>query len=53
MHDNSIKVLLINGSPKPQGCTSRALAEIETTLHECGVETERIEAGVKDVRGCR
>lgn len=47
-----MKVLVINGSPKPQGCTSRALEEVERTLHENGIETERIEAGMKDIRGC-
>ncbi len=46
------KVLLINGSPRTKGCTSRALDEMEKTLHECGVETERVNVGVKDVRGC-
>ena len=46
------KVLLINGSPHVYGCTARALDEVEKTLNENGVETERVEAGVKDVRGC-
>lgn len=46
------KVLLINGSPQPQGCTGRAFDEIENTLHDHGVETERIDVAVKDIRGC-
>ncbi|MDE6444789.1 MAG: flavodoxin family protein [Muribaculaceae bacterium] len=46
------KVLLINGSPKIKGCTARALDEVEKTLNENGVQTERIEAGTKDIRGC-
>ncbi len=46
------KVLLINGSPKISGCTARALDEVEKTLNENGVKTERIEAGIKDIRGC-
>lgn len=46
------KVLLVNGSPHPKGCTARALDEVEKTLNACGVDTERIEVGVKDVRGC-
>ena len=50
--EESYKVLLINGSPKIKGCTARALDEIEKTLHENGVGTERVEAGTKDVRGC-
>ena len=47
-----MKVLVVNGSPHLHGCTDRALQEVEKTLHENGVETERIEAGVKDIRGC-
>lgn len=46
------KVLLVNGSPHLTGCIARAFDEIEKTLNECGVATERIEAGRKDVRGC-
>lgn len=47
-----MKVLLINGSPKIHGCTARALTELEKTLNDNGIETERIEAGIKDIRGC-
>ncbi len=47
-----MKVLLINGSPKVKGCVARALDEVEKTLHEEGVETERINVANKDVRGC-
>lgn len=47
-----MKVLLINGSPKTNGCVARALDEVEKTLHEEGVETERINVANKDVRGC-
>lgn len=47
-----MKVLVINGSPQPKGCTARALDEVEKTLHENGIETERILVGNKDVRGC-
>ncbi len=50
--DEKYKVLLINGSPKTKGCTARALQELEKTLNECGIETELINAGNKDVRGC-
>ena len=46
------KVLLINGSPHPKGCVARAFDEIERILNENGVDTERIEAGTKDIRGC-
>lgn len=47
-----MKVLTINGSPHLHGCTDRALAEVEKTLAECGVETERVNVGNKDIRGC-
>ena len=47
-----MKVLLINGSPHPHGNTALALAELEKTFAECGVETEIIQVGGKAVRGC-
>lgn len=47
-----MKVLLINGSPRPQGCTARTLREVEKMLNEQGIETRIIEAGIKGTRGC-
>lgn len=47
-----MKVLTINGSPHINGCTDRALREVENTLRECGVETERFNIGNKEIRGC-
>ena len=47
-----MKVLLLNGSPKPDGCTKRALKEVEKVLIEEGIETEIIDIGNKNVRGC-
>lgn len=47
-----MKILLINGSPHPKGCTHRALEEVEKTLNSHGIETEWIETGIKDIRGC-
>lgn len=47
-----MKVLVINGSPHPKGCTDRALREVEETLKAKGVEIERVNVGMKDVRGC-
>ena len=47
-----MKVLLINGSPRPQGCTARALHEVEKTLNAQGIETQFINVGVKNTRGC-
>lgn len=46
------KVLVLNGSPHPQGCTARALDEIIRTLHEEGVETELLQVGKENIRGC-
>lgn len=47
-----MKVLLINGSPKRDGNTAIALNEIEKTLNANGIETEIIQVGGKDIRGC-
>lgn len=47
-----MKALFINGSPHVDGCTKRGLLEVEKILKENGVETDWIEAGTKDVRGC-
>ena len=47
-----MKVLVINGSPHLNGCTDRALREVEMTLKSNGMEIERINVANKDVRGC-
>ncbi|MBD5386225.1 flavodoxin family protein [bacterium] len=47
-----MKVLVINGSPHLNGCTDRALREVEMTLESNGLEIERINVANKDVRGC-
>lgn len=47
-----MKVLIFNGSAHVHGCTARALDEVEKTLLENGIETERIEIGVPAIRGC-
>ncbi|MBD5266680.1 MAG: flavodoxin family protein [Bacteroides sp.] len=47
-----MKVLTINGSPHLNGCTDRALREVEQTLVDNGVEIERLNIGNKDIRGC-
>ena len=47
-----MKVLLLNGSPKPDGCTKRALKEVEKVLIEEGIETEIVDVGNKNIRGC-
>ena len=47
-----MKVLILNASPRVNGCTARALEEVSKTLNEEGIETETIVVGNKDVRGC-
>lgn len=47
-----MKVLILNGSPRKDGCTTRALREVEEVLNEEGIITEVIEVGNKDIRGC-
>ena len=46
------KVLLVNGSPRPDGNTFCCLQEIETTLQKQGIETEILQIGRKPVRMC-
>ena len=46
------KVLLLNGSPHVHGCTATALEEMIKVFEEEGVETELIQVGIKDIRGC-
>lgn len=47
-----MKVLLINGSPRANGCTHTALSIVAEELNAQGVETEEIHIGNKDIRGC-
>ena len=47
-----MKVLLINGSPRPNGNTHRALTEVAGTLNECGIETDIVSIGTRAVQGC-
>ncbi len=46
------KVLLINGSPHPRGCTATALEEMIRVFEQEGIETELLQLGGKDIRGC-
>lgn len=52
MAEEKYKVLLVNGSAHVNGCVARAFDELEKTLNASGVETERVNVGNKDVRGC-
>ena len=45
--DARMKVLLINGSPRPDGNTFCALQEIETQLKKQGIETEIFQIGTR------
>ena len=47
-----MKVLLINGSPHKNGCTSRALKEVSETLNKEGIDTEIVFIGGNEIRGC-
>lgn len=47
-----MKALLVNGSPRVNGCTFTALSKLAKTLEENGIETEIIQIGNKDIRGC-
>lgn len=47
-----MKVLLLNGSPKGNGNTARALQEMESVFAAEGIETEIVHVGKEAVRGC-
>ena len=47
-----MKVLLINGSPRENGNTARALNEVARTLNDEGEETQIVNIGKKPVPGC-
>lgn len=46
------KVLLLNGSPHPHGCTATALEEMIRIFEQEGIQTELIQIGSKEIRGC-
>ena len=46
------KVLLLNGSPHVNGCTARALEEMIRVFEQEGIETELIQVGSRNIRGC-
>ena len=47
-----MKVLLINGSPRKEGNTAIALAEVAKQLAKEGIESEIVWIGNKPIRGC-
>ena len=48
-----MKVLLLNGSPKENGNTSIALAEMVKVFEKNGIETEVICVGKETISGCK
>ena len=50
--EKTMKVLIINGSPRANGNTSIALQEMDNVFKEEKIETEIIQIGMKDIRGC-
>ena len=47
-----MKVLLVNGSPRPKSNTLLGLKEMEKIFSQQGIESEIFNVGAKDVRGC-
>ena len=47
-----MKILMLNGSPRPEGNTFLALREMERVFQAEGLETELIQVGNRDIRGC-
>ena len=47
-----MKILMLNGSPRPKGNTALALGEMARVFADEGLETELVQVGNRDVRGC-
>lgn len=47
-----MKVILLNGSPRADGCTFTALKEVEEALNQNGIDTEIYQVGAKPIAGC-
>lgn len=47
-----MKVVLVNGSPHPLGCTYTALGIVAESLNNEGIETEIFQVGTKPLAGC-
>jgi len=47
-----MKVLILNGSPRPNGNTAVALKEMENVFAAEGIEYETVVVGNKNIRGC-
>ncbi len=47
-----MKVLGINGSPRKEGNTSKLILKAFEALEEAGIETEMVQVGGSNIRGC-
>lgn len=47
-----MKVLMLNGSPRANGNVAIALKEMAEVFAKNGIETEIIQVGNQDIRGC-
>ena len=47
-----MKVLMLNGSPRANGNTARALTELEKIFAAEAIETETVQIGNKEIRRC-
>ena len=47
-----MKILMLNGSPRPNGNTALALKEMEGVFAAEGLETELVQVGNRDIRSC-
>lgn len=47
-----MKILMLNGSPRANGNTALALKEMADVFAREGIETELIQVGNRDIRGC-
>ncbi len=50
--ERTLKVLMLNGSPRKSGNIALAFSEMERVFRENGVEVENILLGNKAIRGC-
>ena len=47
-----MKILMVNGSPHENGCTARAMAEMEAVFAAAGIEVEKMTLGRQQIRSC-
>ena len=47
-----MKIIFVNGSPHPRGCTYTALAAMEPVFDHAGIETSHFWIGNKPISGC-